>query len=397
MTTLRTGITTGTCAAAAAKAAALVLTGNPAPTEVVIELPNGDTLRVAVQSACLVAENRAVASVRKDAGDDPDVTHGRIVVATTWWASAPDAPDSPGAPGEPRVTLLAGDGVGMVTRPGLQVPPGQPAINPVPRRMIEQAVAAVTERCLCVEISIPGGRELAAQTFNPRLGIVGGLSILGTTGIVRPYCAKALRDALRCGLDVAAACGVTGPVLVPGNIGAKAAARHLAPRDEQLIEVGNEWGFVLDQIARYAFERLAVVGHPGKLAKLSAAQWDTHSARSLSPVGIVAGLYVETFGTGLMPATAVLSQACPGGKPNGEDMAAKGAAMAPIPAATTVEGLFAGLPPADRRTLGDALASGIATAVAGRVGANRAVAVLLVNMAGEELGRYGDFAPWRRT
>ena len=392
MTTLRTGITTGTCAAAAAKAATLVLTGNPAPTEVVIELPSGDTLQVEVLNACLFAENRAVASVRKDAGDDPDVTHGQIVVATVGWSDAPG------------VTLLAGEGVGTVTRPGLQVPPGQPAINPVPRRMIEQAVAAVTNRGLCVEISIPGGRELAAQTFNPRLGIVGGLSILGTTGIVRPYCTKALRDALRCALDVAAACGVTAPVLVPGNIGAKAAARHLNLRDEQLIEVGNEWGFVLDQIGGYSFDRLAVVGHPGKLAKLSAGQWDTHSARSLSPVGIVAGLFAETLGLGItaepaslgaMPATAVLSQACLGAK--SEDMAAKDAAMPPTSAATTVEGLFATLPVADRKTLGDTLASRIAAAVGGRIHPTRTVAVLLANMAGDELGRCGDFSPWRKT
>jgi cobalt-precorrin-5B (C1)-methyltransferase len=333
-----------------------VLIGKPLPGEVAVELPGGEMLDVELLDARLLAPGRAVASVRKDAGDDPDVTHGRLVVATVWWAHAPDSPG---------VTLLAGEGVGTVTRPGLQVPVGQPAINPVPRRMIEQAVAAVTDRPVCVEISIPGGRELAAQTFNPRLGIVGGLSILGTTGIVRPYCTKALHDALRCALDVAAACGVTGPVLVPGNIGAKAAARHLDLRDEQLIEVGNEWGFVLDQIRRYSFDPLAVVGHPGKLAKLSAGQWDTHSARSISPVGIVADLFAETF----------------------SHLA---------PAATTVEGLFASLSPADRRTLGNALASRIAPAIGSRIGPNRPVAVLLVNMAGDELGCCGDFSPWRK-
>ena len=118
------------------------------------------------------------------------------------------------------VTFVAGEGVGTVTKPGLQVPPGEPAINPIPRRMIVAAVREITARGVRVEISLPGGREIAAKTFNPRLGIEGGLSILGTTGIVRPYCTRAVRDALTCALDVAAACGVTAPVLVPGNIGA---------------------------------------------------------------------------------------------------------------------------------------------------------------------------------
>ena len=142
--------------------------------------------------------------------------------------------------------FVAGEGVGTVTKPGLQVPPGEPAINPVPRQMILAAIRDVTARGVRVEISLPGGREIAAKTFNPRLGIEGGLSILGTTGIVRPYCTRALQDALKCTLDVAAACGVTAPVLVPGNIGASAARRHFSLREEQVIEAGNEWGFVLD-------------------------------------------------------------------------------------------------------------------------------------------------------
>ena len=128
----------------------------------------------------------ATAAVRKDAGDDPDVTDGLEIVATVSWNDGSE------------VTFSAGEGVGTVTKPGLQVPPGQPAINPVPRRMIVAAVRQVTPRGLHVEIAIPGGRQIAARTFNPRLGIADGLSILGTTGIVRPYCTRALHDALRC-------------------------------------------------------------------------------------------------------------------------------------------------------------------------------------------------------
>ena len=209
---LRRGMTTGTCAAAAAKAAAIVLTGGAAPAEVEVRLPGGETVRVPILSVERRADGTAItAAVLKDAGDDPDVTHGLTVQAALSWDDAAD------------VRFIAGEGVGTVTKPGLQVPPGQPAINPVPRQMIAAAIRDVTARGVRVEISIPGGRQIAAQTFNPRLGIEGGLSILGTTGIVRPYCARALHDALKCSLDVATACGVTSPVLVPGNIGLRAA------------------------------------------------------------------------------------------------------------------------------------------------------------------------------
>ena len=139
--------------------------------------------------------------------------------------------------------------MGTVTKPGLAIPPGEPAINPVPRRMIREAVREVTPRGVRVTISIPGGGELARKTFNPRIGIVGGLSILGTTGIVRPFSCSALRESLRCALNVAAAAGIRAPVLVPGHIGERAARAHFRVADEQVVEVGNEWGFVLDEAA----------------------------------------------------------------------------------------------------------------------------------------------------
>ncbi len=238
------------------------------------------------------------AAVRKDAGDDPDVTHGLEVRVRLSWndeaagqASNLSAPTAAGCLCHQKnstqagclrygVKFVAGEGVGTVTKPGLQVPPGEPAINPVPRQMIVAAIREITARGVRVEISVPGGREIAAKTFNPRLGIEGGLSILGTTGIVRPYCTRALQDALKCALDVAAACRVTAPVLVPGNIGARAARRHFSLREEQVIEAGNEWGFVLDLLSRHAFRAVMLLGHPGKLAKLAAGHWDTHSSRS---------------------------------------------------------------------------------------------------------------------
>ncbi len=349
---LRCGITTGACAAAAAKAAVTVLAGGAAPREVDLCLPSGQSIRLPI----LYVQSRdnppaTTAAVRKDAGDDPDVTDGLEVRATLSWDDAAEA------------SFIAGEGVGTVTKPGLQVPPGEPAINPVPRQMILDAIREVTRRGVRVEISVPGGREIAAKTFNPRLGIVGGLSILGTTGIVRPYCTRALCDALRCALDVAAACQVTAPVLVPGNVGARAARRHFSLREEQLIEVGNAWGFIVNLLPERAFSAL-LLGHPGKLAKLAAGQWDTHSARSAQ-------------------ATLYLGRLCP------EVLGH------PAPDSTTAEGLFAALVPPERKTLADELAKRVRAAVASRMGNRLPVAVFLVNMAGECLGSDGDFAPWQ--
>jgi cobalt-precorrin-5B (C1)-methyltransferase len=349
---LRRGITTGTCAAAAAKAAASVLVGGNPPPEVELRLPSGATIRVPVLYAEREANPAAAtAAVRKDAGDDPDVTHGLEVRVRLSWDD------------EANATFVAGEGVGTVTKPGLQVPPGQPAINPVPRQMILAAVREITARGVRVEISLPGGREIAAKTFNPRLGIEGGLSVLGTTGVVRPYCTRALQDALKCTLDVAAACGVTAPVLVPGNIGARAARRHFSLREEQVIEAGNEWGFVLDLLSQHAFRAVMLLGHPGKLAKLAAGQWDTHSARSGSVAHDLSQIGPEFLGY-------------------------------PLPDSTTAEGVFAALPRSEQTTLAVELARRVRAAAAGRIGQRLPVAVFLVNMAGDCLGSDGDLAPW---
>ena len=278
-----TGFTTGTCAAAAAKAATMILCGMDPPLRVEIGLPDG--VRVALPLEQAEGDtNAASATVKKDAGDDPDVTDGCLVAASVIWQK------------EDKFALIAGEGVGTVTRPGLSVPPGEPAINPVPRQMIQDAVKEITDRGLQVTISIPGGRELSEKTFNPRLGISGGLSILGTSGIVRPFSTSALRDALKCALNVAIACNIKSPVFVPGRIGEKAARRHFQLVPEQLIEVSNEWGFVLDEAAKYEFSRLLVLGHPGKLAKLAMGQWDTHSSRSTSAVPFVEGLTRDLLG-----------------------------------------------------------------------------------------------------
>lgn len=363
---LRSGLTTGTCAAAAAQAAALVLAGGDAPGTVELPLPSGQRVRMPVLRVEPRADGAAVtAAVRKDAGDDPDATHGLEIRVTVAWDDQAD------------VAFVAGEGVGTVTKPGLQIPPGQPAINPVPRQMIRAAIRAVTNRGVRVEVAIPGGREVAARTFNPRLGIAGGLSILGTTGIVRPYCVSALRDALKCSLDVAAACGETAVVFVPGNIGARSARQQFSLREEQVVEAGNEWGFLLDELIAPrlgaagpgagrpepgAFRALLVLGHPGKLAKLGDGQWDTHSARSRPPL--------ESLRKLCSPAEET-------------------------PPSTTVEGLFAALSRPERERLAEALAGRIRAAVSQRLGERLPVAVFLVNMAGACLGTAGDLGPWR--
>jgi cobalt-precorrin-5B (C1)-methyltransferase len=346
----RTGFTTGTCAAVAAKAAAMALCGCAVPPEVEVGLPDGT--RVSLPAAWTKGEgNAAEAAVRKDAGDDPDVTDGCTVVASVTWTSGQD------------LTIAAGPGVGTVTKPGLSVPPGEPAINPVPRRMIREAVREVTERPVRVTISIPGGEELAAKTFNPRLGVEGGLSILGTSGIVRPFSGPALRDALKCALSVAEACGVKAPILVPGRIGEKAARSYLRFSAEQLIGVSNEWGFMLDEAAEHHFERLLVLGHPGKLAKLPEGQWDTHSSRSTSAVPAVTELARGLLGT--MP-----------------------------PESLTVEGLFSALAEEDRCRLAAALAAKIRRAIDGRIQKQWPTAVVLVNIRSELLGSNGDLSEW---
>jgi cobalt-precorrin-5B (C1)-methyltransferase len=350
MAELRSGYTTGTCAAAAAKAAALLLCGNAPPQSVEIALPDGTRTSFPVFFARFAGEG-CEAAVRKQAGDDPDATDDVYVTVHVCFRSADG------------IHFTAGEGVGTVTKPGLSIPPGEPAINPVPRRMICSALADVTSRGLEVRVSIPGGREIAERTFNPRLGIVGGLSILGTTGRVRPFSVPALVDSLKCSLSVAAACGVKAPVLVPGNIGERAARRNFRLSAEQVVHVGNYWGSMLDEIGRYDFDGILVLGHPGKLAKLTKGEWDTHSGNSQSAVPIVARLGSKTL-------------------------------QRPIPASVTVEGIFKSLKEGESRKLADALASEIRISVSRRLGGSPETAAAIINMNGDILGQNGDLSLW---
>jgi cobalt-precorrin-5B (C1)-methyltransferase len=347
---LQGGYTTGACAAAAAKAAAGLLCNGQVAEAVTIPLPDGSRESLPVVYVRTLSDG-AEAAVCKDAGDDPDVTDGALVIARL-------------ALGEKGIEFRAGEGVGTVTKPGLALPPGEPAINPGPRRMIEAAVREVTDRGLRITIAIPAGAELAARTFNPRLGIVGGISVLGTTGRVRPFSLEAVRKTMECAYNVALACGVRYPVLVPGNIGEGAARRHFRLRDEQVVAVGNEWGSMLDLAASRPPDGLLILGHPGKLAKLPLGFWDTHSSRSASPVPSVMELGDRILERELSDST-------------------------------TVEGVFAALSAAEQTRLGDALAETVRSAVRQRLGDGIPVAAILINLAGERLGTSGDLTSWR--
>jgi len=284
---LRTGWTTGTCASAAAKAAALLLKDGPPPPEWVdVGLPSGRRVTFAVDRAAMVGE-AAQAVVVKDAGDDPDVTHGARLTATVSWRDAPG------------VELAGGEGVGVVTRPGLGLPVGGPAINPVPRTMITQAVTEVVgERGVHVVVSVPDGERMARKTTNRRLGILGGISILGTTGIVRPFSTASWRASVVQAVQVAAAQTETTVVLCTGGRTEKGAMALLPDLPEVcFIEVGDFTGAALRTAVEHGITRVVFVGMVGKLTKLASGVLMTHYTRSRVDVGLLGRITREAGGT----------------------------------------------------------------------------------------------------
>ena len=271
-THLRKGWTTGTCAAAAARAAYEALLTGKFPESVTITLPGGARPSFVLAFEEL-GEDFARAGIIKDAGDDPDVTHGALVIARV----------SNGPPGS-GVAFHAGEGIGTVTRAGLPLPPGEPAINPVPRQMIKTAIGEAarlygTAGDVIVEISIPGGEEIAKRTLNARLGIIGGLSILGTTGIVVPFSCAAWIDTIHRGIDVARAAGL---VHVAGSTGSasEAAVKALHGLPEiALIEMGDFAGGMLKYLRTHAIPKLTIAGGFAKMTKLGQGLLDLHSKR----------------------------------------------------------------------------------------------------------------------
>jgi len=270
---LRTGWTTGACATAAAKAAVGALLGGTFPAQVTITLPKGQTPRFAVAETT-TGPGWAEAAVVKDAGDDPDVTH----LATIRSRVAKAAPGS-------GVRFHAGAGVGTITRPGLPLPPGEPAINPVPRQMIETVLREASKAHgraadFEVTISVDNGAELARQTWNPRLGIEGGLSILGTTGIVRPFSCSAWIASIHRGIDVARASGLPHVIAATGAT-SEATARALYGLPETAcLDMGDFTGGLLKYMRQHPIPHLTLAGGIGKLTKLAQGAMDLHSGRS---------------------------------------------------------------------------------------------------------------------
>jgi cobalt-precorrin-5B (C1)-methyltransferase len=287
---LRYGWTTGTCAAASAKAAYTALLTGEFPDPVEVSLPRGQRPAFALATTA-TGDRSATAGIVKDAGDDPDVTHGALIVATV----------RRGAPGS-GVTFRAGEGVGTVTRPGLPVPPGEPAINPVPRQMLRDAIAEVALALgdagdVEIEIAVPGGEALAAKTMNRRLGIVGGLSILGTTGIVVPYSCSAWIHSIHSGIDVARAAGLTHVAGATGAASEAAVQKLHGLHEIALIDMGDFVGGMLKYLRKHPVARVTIAGGVGKMAKLAQGLLDLHSRRGSVDLGVLAKLAEKASGS----------------------------------------------------------------------------------------------------
>ena len=270
---LRRGWTTGACATAATRAALTALLDGSFPDPVEITLPKGETpaFALALEES---GEGWARAGIVKDAGDDPDVTHGALIISTVRHGSNGSG-----------VIFKAGEGVGTVTKPGLPIEPGEPAINPVPRKMIREIVEALAKSFgattdIEVEISVPGGIEMAQQTWNPRLGIVGGISILGTTGVVKPFSCSAWIHAIHSGIDVARAEGLTHLAGATGST-SEAAVKKLHSLDDQaLIDMGDFVGGMLKYLRTHPVPLITIAGGFAKMTKFAQGRLDLHSGRS---------------------------------------------------------------------------------------------------------------------
>ena len=266
---LRLGYTTGSCAAAASKAAAYMLLSGRRKERITLQTPGGITLELDIEDI-KTGENTVSCAVRKDAGDDPDITDGALVYSAVSYSSVPG------------VAIDGGEGVGRVTKPGLDQPVGRAAINSVPRAMIAENVTEVMRLFDCraglsVVISIPKGEELAKKTFNPRLGIVGGISVLGTTGIVEPMSEKALVDTIRTELSQRRATGHENVLLTPGNYGAEFIKKSLGIDPETAVQTSNFIGDSIDFCREHGFKKVLLIGHIGKLVKLAGNMMNTHS------------------------------------------------------------------------------------------------------------------------
>ncbi len=307
---LRKGYTTGACAAAAAKAAALIVMryalcimssdskNDKIPitdytsriTDVEIPFPDGSRVKFRIHASKLATRNSqlfARASIIKDAGDDPDITNGAEIVAEAALGSRVKGQGSRSKIDLSHVQIKGGKGVGVVTKPGLAVPVGSPAINPVPMKMIREAVMEAVKEgsrgkgqeslpLLEVTISVPKGRELAKKTLNSRLGIIGGISILGTTGIVEPMSVDAYTETISLGIDMAIAAGLNEIVFTPGRNSEKYAEEILRLKEDAFVQMGDYAGFAFKSAVKKGIKKIYVVGQLGKMAKIADGNFKTH-------------------------------------------------------------------------------------------------------------------------
>ena len=261
MKKLREGVSTGSCMTGGATAAALWLTTGKCPDVIKVETPIGKTLYLDV-----IPKEKGICGIVKDAGDDPDVTNGSEVITSVEIL-----------PEDGEITFVGDDGIGTITQEGLKLPVGEPAINPVPRQMAEKALRKIIgNRGAVVTVSIPGGGELAKRTFNPRLGVLGGLSVLGTTGIVRPMSEEAMKDSLLVELDMYARQGHRSILFVLGTTGENA----LKARYGQfacVLQVSNYIGFMIEEAVERGFTDILIGGFVGKLVKVASGTMNTHS------------------------------------------------------------------------------------------------------------------------
>ncbi len=354
MKRLRTGYTTGACAAAASKGSAMMLREQQRIGSIHIDLPGEKGVFFKLHNAIFNKRN-AQCSVQKDAGDDPDVTNGLHIFSKVELS------------GEKGIIITGGKGVGRVTKPGLGSPVGEFAINPVPRKMIDEAVRPFYSGGIKVTISIPGGEKIAKKTFNEKLGIMGGISIIGTTGIVKPFSVSALKTSIIMELEVVRASGIEMVILVPGNIGKAAVLAHYRIERDSIVMISNYIGEMLKESSK-RFKNIVLAGHPGKLVKTLQGDFYTHSKSSRSALPLVKSRVRALWHTGHE-------------KPNIEEI-------------TTVEGVIYALEASERVGLFNQLANEIEHEANGYLGHQSRVGVVLVDMHSGIIGKGKQISIW---
>jgi len=337
---LRKGWTTGACATAAAAAAYQALLTGTFPDPVTVALPRGGSTTLPLARAVLT-DGRATAGVIKDAGDDPDVTHGAEVIVTA----------AHGPPGS-GVSFYAGEGIGTVTLPGLPLPVGEPAINPAPREMIRRAIQAVADQFdaagdIAVTIAIPGGEKLAEKTLNGRLGIEGGLSVLGTTGVVVPFSCAAWIHSIHRGIDVARALGLAHVAAATGKTSEAAVKSHCGLADTALLDMGDFVGGTLKYLRTHPLPLLTLAGGFAKMVKLAQGHLFLHSSKSrvdmdrladlLGSIGAPAEMIDEARGANTGAQVLALAESCGLALADAVAARAREVALAAVASSTRIE------------------------------------------------------------